>query len=173
MKRLRLLAVLGLLICLVAPARADEASKRAKIHEMFAMLHMERNVQQMLDGVMKQVSAMSQQMGTGKAPPEIQAKLDDFQKRVMDLVTAQVSWEKLEPQYTELYAQTYTEQEVDDILTFYRSPSGEAMIAKTPELLQKSMAMGQERMQAVMPQLMQMVQDFAKEVAPPASHTAK
>lgn len=168
MKPLQMLCGLLVMISLAAPARADEVSKRAKVHELFDVMHLDRTVQQMTDATMKQVSGLTQQMRMGRQPPpELQAKLDEFQKRVFDLVTAQVSWDKLEPEYTELYMQTYTEQELDDILTFYRSPSGASMIAKTPELLAKSTALSQERMQKIMPQLMQMLQDFVKEVSPP------
>jgi hypothetical protein len=34
------------------------------------------------------------------------------------------------------YAETYSEQEISDILAFYKSPSGRAMTAKAPQLMQ-------------------------------------
>ena len=38
------------------------------------------------------------------------------------------------------YAETYSEQELSDILAFYKSPSGRAMIAKAPAVMQDVMA---------------------------------
>ena len=173
MKCVRLAVVVCVLLAVAGPARADEASKREKVQELFAILHMDRTVQQVMDGMMQLVTAMTQQMaGTTKLSPEMTAKLNDFQKQLFALVSDQVSWDKLKPEYTELYAGTYTEEELDAILAFYRSPAGAAMVTKTPELLSKSMAMNQERMSKVTPQLMQMLQDFAKSVAPPSRSTA-
>ena len=171
MKQFRLLCALCLFACLAIPARADDASKREKIHQMFALVHLDQTIQQLTDTQMKQVTAITKQLsGSQKLPPETQAKLDDFQKRVFDLVSSELSWSKLEPEYTDLYMQTYTEQELDDIIAFYRSPSGASMIAKQPELLSKSMAIGQQSAQRMMPQLMQMIQDLAKQL--PVSSSA-
>jgi hypothetical protein len=37
------------------------------------------------------------------------------------------------------YAETYSEQELSDILTFYKSPSGSALATKAPQLAQESL----------------------------------
>lgn len=169
MKTLRLITFVVLAICMAASARADESSKRAKVHELFAVLHTDQTVDQVMNTVMKQVSANTAQMtGATELPPEAKAKLDDFQKQVFALVSNQVGWQAMEPEYTELYVQTYTEQELDGILAFYKSPEGASMIAKTPGLVEKSVALSQERMKAVMPQLMQLLQEFAKRMKSPA-----
>lgn len=42
-----------------------------------------------------------------------------------------------------VYMESYSEEEVDAILTFYNSPIGKKMIAETPEITQKSMQIGQ------------------------------
>ncbi|MCH2163150.1 MAG: DUF2059 domain-containing protein [Marinovum sp.] len=51
--------------------------------------------------------------------------------------------ETMQVQAREIYAQAYTEQEIIDIAAFLRTPSGQAMIAKTPELMQQGAAHGQ------------------------------
>ena len=47
---------------------------------------------------------------------------------------------KIVPQITESlvngYARTFSAQELSDVLAFYQSPSGRAMVAKTPQLMQ-------------------------------------
>jgi hypothetical protein len=70
-------------------------------------------------------------------------------------------WNRLEPDYARLYEATYTEDEIDGILAFYKSPSGQAMVEKSPMLVKQSSALVQERMKAVMPQLQQLMKDFA------------
>lgn len=40
----------------------------------------------------------------------------------------------------QIYAQTFTDQELRDLLTFYRSPTGRSFVAKTPEVLNRTNA---------------------------------
>jgi hypothetical protein len=166
MKPLTLL--LTLLLALPLSAHADEASKRAKAQEMFTILHMDRLMSQMTNNVLKQTSSMTEQLTAQDTTPEMKAKRADFQSQVLKLVDAQIGWKAIEPQYTDLYAQTYTEEELDAILAFYKSPAGTSMLAKSPELSAKSMQMVQSRLATIQPQLMKMIQDFAHSNAPSA-----
>jgi uncharacterized protein len=150
-------------------ARADEASKRAKAQQLFLLLHMDRMMDQLMSGVQKQVQQITQQMpGADAATPEQKQKIADFQQRVLKLVNDKLGWKALEPDFINLYASTYTEEELDGILAFYRSPVGQKMLDKTPELMTKSTEITQQKMREVQPQLNQMVQDFMKSMAEPA-----
>jgi hypothetical protein len=169
----RLAFVIFLLLCLPVAGRADDASKRVKIQELFVLLHTERLTDEMMDRVMKQTSSFSNQIAGAKLTPDMKTKLADFQKRVFDLVSAQISWKDMEPQYVELYAQTYTEPELDAMLTFYKSPEGSSIIGKTSGVMAKSSELAQTRLNAIQPQLITMLQDFAKSAAATANSTAK
>ena len=59
-----------------------------------------------------------------------------------------------------LYVSTYSEPEIDGILAFYKSPAGTAMLAKTPELATRSLAISQDRMKVLQPEL----QDLARQL---------
>jgi len=54
---------------------------------------------------------------------------------------------KVTPKLAEVYAETFTEQELKDILAFYRTPTGQKMVAKTPELSRR----GQEMVRPFIP----------------------
>lgn len=54
------------------------------------------------------------------------------------------SMDELYDKLTVVYMETYTEEDIDAILAFYNSPVGKKMVAKTPELTQKSMQIGQQ-----------------------------
>jgi hypothetical protein len=62
-----------------------------------------------------------------------------------------------------MYIDTFTQEEVDGLLAFYRTPAGRAMIEKMPILLGKMMQQTQARMQRLMPQIMQIAQESAKD----------
>jgi len=176
MKRITpLLAVCLALVLSVPFARADEASRRAKAKEMLTLMHMDATMSKMMDNMMQQMSAMSKQMGGGhgNVTPEQQARLDDFQKKVFTLIETQMSWKNLEPDYIDLYAKNFTDEQLDGIITFSKSPAGVAMIEKLPTLTTEGMQLAQTRMTAIQPQLMQMIQDFAKSAAADATAPAK
>ena len=147
-------------------ARADEASKRAKAEQLFMLLRMDTMMDQLMGGVKKQVQQITGSMpGVDQATPEQKKQIADFQQRVMDTVNQKIGWKALEPDFITLYAGTYTEEELDGIVTFYKSPVGQRMIEKTPELTAKSTQITQQKMTELQPVLSQMVQDFMKQMA--------
>jgi len=100
-------------------ARADDASKRAKAEQLFMLLHMDTMMDQLLSGVKKQVQQITESMpGAGQATPEQKKQIVDFQQRVMDTVNGKIGWKALEPDFINLYATTYTEEELDGIVAF-------------------------------------------------------
>lgn len=175
----RYVAVLVIVLTLgCCCARADEASKRAKAEQLFGLLRMDTMMDQLLSGVKKQVQQITESMpGTDQATPEQKKQITDFQQRVMDVVSQKIGWKALEPDFINLYASTYTEEELDGIVAFYKSPIGQKMIEKTPELTAKSTQITQQKMSELQPVLSQMVQDFMKSMAastpkpPPAQTT--
>jgi hypothetical protein len=165
MKRIALV-ILAIFLAAPSIAHADEASKRVKIQELFTTLHLDRTMKLVMDAVLKQVKDASQQQLVGVTLTDAQQKkFDDFQQKVFDLVNDQMSWPKIEPDYIKLYNDAYTEEQIDGILSFYKSPVGQAMIDKTPDLTTKSLQISQGRMQAIQPQLRQLMQDFTKDMA--------
>ena len=172
MKRIFLL--LALTICLPFTAHADDASRHAKAQEMLTLLHMDRVMDQMMNNMQQQVSSMTKQLGGETVKPEDQAKIDEFQKKVFQLIQSQMSWKALEPEYVDVYAKNFTDEQLDGILAFYRSPTGMALVEKLPMLTTQGSEIAKAKMAVIQPQLMQMIQDFAKSAQsnPPAPANA-
>jgi hypothetical protein len=154
----------------VAPmARADDASKTAKVHELFAAMHMDRMMSQMMDqmtGFMKQQFQQSIQEAAGSSTmPDAQKKLtDEFYGKVIKLATDSMSWKALEPEYTKIYADTYTEDEIEAITVFYKSPAGQAMLTKTPELTAASMKVVQAKMIEIQPKMKELSDQYIQQM---------
>ena len=64
-----------------------------------------------------------------------------------------MQWPALEPRFIEIYQASFTQAEVDGMLEFYRSPAGQAVIAKIPGAMQRTMVVMQELMDGMMPRL--------------------
>jgi hypothetical protein len=138
-------------------AHADDASKRAKIKEMFDVIHLHDTIEQMSNPQAMRKAILAMLPGAAGQTPEQQKNLDDLMVRVSQFMRETVNWQQLEPQYLDLYASTYSEEDVDGLLAFYRSPVGQSMIAKQPEITAKSQAITQERLREAMPQLLQLI----------------
>ena len=80
---------------------------------------------------------------------------------IFDLVNAKMSWEKFKPAIVQIYAEVYTDEELDGILAFYRSPAGHAMIEKMPQLMSRTMAVAQKLMGDIQPEIEKMVKESA------------
>jgi hypothetical protein len=163
MRRIALFLILVLSIPI--SAHADDATRRAKVQEMLQLVHVDQMMQQLMTGLRQQVVAMSNQAVGSSATPEQKAQLAKFQQQMFDFIEARVGWKVMEPDYIDLYAQTFTDEELDGIIAFYKSPAGASMLAKTPELTQKALAMSQKRVMTLLPEIQQMVQEFARTTA--------
>jgi hypothetical protein len=171
MKRIALLFTL--VLCLPLTAHADEASRRAKAQEMLALLHMDRLLDQMMNSMLDQMSTVTKQLGGRNVKPEDQTKVDEFQKKVFQLIQSQMGWKALEPEYVDIYAKDFTDEQLDAILVFYKSPAGVALIEKLPTLTTQGTELAQARVATLMPQLKQLIADFAKNASPHGASSAQ
>jgi hypothetical protein len=114
MKRIALLFTLVLSLPLTA--YADEASRHAKAQEMLTLLHMDRLLDQTMNNMLAQMSAVTKQLGGNNVQPEDQAKIEEFQKKVFQLIQSQMGWKTLEPDYVDIYVKNFTDEQLDAIL---------------------------------------------------------
>ena len=147
------------------PAHASDVTKHQKIEELFQLLQINRSIDQIsAQQVVQAKQIMKTMIPAGSMTPDQQKDMDDFLAKILTITHEAVNWPKLEPQFVDLYAATYSEEEIDGILAFYRSPTGQVMIAKQPDLLAKSQTISQTQLLAIQPKLMQAVQQFAQEM---------
>ena len=168
MNRLALLAALALPVSLPIAARADDASRHAKAEEMVTLLHTDRMVQQVSVNLIRQLSTAGDQI---IGPNPTQAKKDELaalEKKFSDMIDTQVGWKVMEPALVDIYASTFTDEELTAIVTFYKSPAGNALVEKLPAVNGQATQLIQSKLSALKPQIMQMYQDFQKSQATPS-----
>jgi len=95
--------------------------------------------------------------------PEQRQRFQAGLGRIVKLMRDDMDWDKLKPEFAQMYIDTFTQEEVDGLLAFYRTPAGRAMVEKMPTLMGKMMQQTQARMQRLMPQIMQIAQESAKD----------
>jgi hypothetical protein len=159
---------------LSTPCYGDETSKAAKVEEFLKLAKMEDLLHQSFDMTLRQMkSGVLQQMMGVNVPPEMETTLAEFQAKIYALMTGALDWEKLKPKYVKVFVDAYSEPEIDDILTFYRSPSGQAMVAKTPQVMSKASEIVQAQMATVFPETQRLIKELMDTAAKAASQPKK
>lgn len=133
----------------------------ASIKEIFALANTEqliKNVEDQIDGMTKNM--MKQTLKDHPPTPEEQQAFERFHEKSMRIYKAQMSWDRLEPKFIEIYASSLTQEEVDGMIAFYKSPAGQAYIKKMPVLMQNSMHLVQEMMGPMSQDLQKAVKEF-------------
>jgi len=163
--------LLALVLSLPLVARADDASLRAKAEVMITLSHVDRISNQVVDTILQQTTEITTQHFGGSLTPVQKAALDDFQKKLLAVMEPQIGWEVMKPAFADLYAKAFTEEQMDAIIAFYKSPAGMALMDKMPQINQQANQMVQAKIVALQPQVRQLFADFEKSqepAAPPA-----
>jgi hypothetical protein len=173
MKRIALALLFSLAVLPAAYAQAP-TSKQAKIEELIRITKLDQLMGQMsqqMTARMKQTAA--QQSARHAFTPEQQKAVDDYIAQIEKITQSAVSWDKVKPTIVQVYSETYTDQELDGILAFYHSPSGQALVAKSPQLMTRTMQLVQSQMGEVQPQIQAANDEFSRKMkelsGPPSS----
>ena len=131
--------------CSAAPASEESINTLltvTKVESLMSTLHVQ--MEQMMG------QTLAQSLGGRKITEEQRRILEAAQKQVSIVLKEEISWANMKAMYVTIYRETFTQDEIDGLIAFYRSPTGAAFIDKMPLIMQKSSAL----MQARMPQIL-------------------
>ncbi len=135
------------------PAQAAPPSE-ASITELLRLTKADSMVDGMLSSMEQNIRQGMQQAAAGKPLSVEQHRMMELAPgKLTALVRDELSWDKLKPIYIQVYVETFEQAEVDGLIAFYRSPVGQSFVNKMPVVMQKSMAITQQRMQAFGPRM--------------------
>jgi hypothetical protein len=148
-----------------APSAAGSPASEESIKQLLEVAQ----ARKLIDSVMSQMDTLMlqtiQKATQGKeVPPKIQKEIDQQQAEVTRLMKELLDWSKLEPMYVRIYQKTFSQPEVDGMIAFYKTPAGQAVIAKMPSAMQNTMDEMQQMMLPVMQKMQRMQQDVAAEM---------
>lgn len=142
-----------------APPSAASIQKLLQVTQAHKLLDA---MQARADDMMRKSSA---QALAGQPIDAGEQKIFDGQAaKLSALLKTQLSWSAMEPMYVDIYGKSFTQKEVDDMIAFYQSPSGQSMVAKMPAVMAQAMQIVQARMVALSPQLRQITEDTASQL---------
>jgi uncharacterized protein len=157
-----LLVLAAALLFSGAVAHADDASKHAKVKQLFELTSMQNRVDQIRVSALAQARSFAAQQfaSTGVSAQQDNQGVAAFYDQLNALVASNYNWTKLEPAYEEIYANLYSEDELDGILAFYKSPVGQAFLSKSPEATRQILQLSKQQFDTLTPQIQKLTQDY-------------
>jgi uncharacterized protein len=157
------------LVCILISAGAAAANNApasdASIREMLELT----NAQQMIAGMKGQMSAMMntamQNAAKGQSTtPERQAILDRMSAKMSAVISDMLNWDQLLPIYLRTYRDSFSQDEIDGVIKFYKSAAGQAYVKKLPLVMQNVMREMQGFLQPVQEKMIAIQRESMQEL---------
>lgn len=162
-----LLAISVLLASHTLPVWAEDTpASEASVRAMLRITQAEQDYQDSMAQMQTHVLRLLEERMTTMPAKINTARLRTFQADLVATLLEESSWDKMEQDYIHLYQHTFSQTEVDGMLTFYQSDIGRALVAKTPQLTRKSMEMATERLKQALPRVEVLINAFMREEFP-------
>ena len=120
--------------------------------------------------IMDQFYAQFEPMFTGMSDelaltPEQRQMAERQTQETLQIMREVLNWSIMEPYMVEAYMNVYSEEEIREIIAFYRTPTGQKMLDRMPELMQESMRVSQQMIRDVMPRIQALQEELRNELA--------
>lgn len=159
-----------LLILACTPMAQAAPPSDASINDLMRAMQLEtllnQALKQMDEGMAKGMEQGLQKSIQGKeltAPQK--AAVEKFRTKVDQTVKEELSFGKVQDIYLQSYRETFSQEEVNAITAFYKSPAGKAITEKYPAAMQKANSLMQSRISPLTTKLQTMLDAFVRELA--------
>lgn len=137
----------------------------ASIDELIQVARMREQTDTMMQGMEKDFAMNMDGMMAGVAKrrevsSEMRQRMQGMRRQMVQILREEMAWENIQPIYHQIYKESFTQEEINGMLAFYRSPAGQAMLQKMPQVLERSMQLSRER---IMPRIGQRMAQLLSE----------
>lgn len=153
MVRLPSVAALALVLAAGLPAAgvAQTPTQTESAAELLEVMKM--------DDAIRDATMMSVEMQV-----EVNPALAPFRDVMSEFVDKYLTWQAMKPDLIQLYAESFSEQELRELIAFYKTPTGQKTIALLPDLTRKGAEIGARLMERHGQELQQMIQQRVQEL---------
>lgn len=144
----------------LASVQFSTASSIEKAKELMSLLELTKS----MDSSFAQVQGFADQMISSQGlSPEQADKARKQSKKAMATSFEHMKSIDWETMFAEIYASVFTEEEIQAVIEFYKSPVGKKFIEKQPELMAQTMQKMQVEMSKIMPKIQADIQKAIQE----------
>lgn len=168
----KLLALAGIMFVSIS-VFAETKPSDSSLEELLTIT----DSQKLIDSMWPQMDTMlknsaKQALGETTLSAEQQKISDATNEKMAIIFKDEFSYEKLKPMFIKIYKESFSQEEVDGMVAFYKSKAGKAVIKKMPVVMQSTMANVQAQMTHIIPKLQKIQDDSVAEIKAKAANTA-
>jgi len=90
--------------------------------------------------------------------------LQPYEKTMRAFFNKYMSGDSLREAFIDIYVETFTEKELNELNAFYTTPTGQKALKETPAMVAKGAKIGEQRVQENISELRLMIQEEAKRI---------
>ena len=124
------------------------APSDAAIDELLEVMRLREQTSSMLDAMNQEfaqnASMFAQKSGTAENAA-VQQRMQAMQQQMGQILREEMAWEKVRPVYRQVYKESLTAEEVAGMLAFYRTPVGQSVLQKQPQITERAMQISREQ----------------------------
>jgi hypothetical protein len=159
-----------LLVVFCAGLTQAASPSDSSINELMKAMQLEallnQALKQMDEGMSKGMEQGLQKSIQGQElNPAQKAAVEKFRTKFQSTVKDELAFSKVKDIYQQSYRETFTQEEVDAITAFYKSPAGRAITEKYPTAMQKANNLMQARIGPLTNKLQTMLDEFVRQLA--------
>ncbi len=159
---MRKLVLVILLLSVSFATQAESGVKRETVEQLLHVMNAEKVIDSMYAQMDNMFADLAQQLGVGESERPI---FDRFMSKMANAMREEMTWAKMKEPIIDIYLKHYTEKEIKDLLAFYSTESGKAMLNKMPVVMQESMMITRSMMKDFMPRIKQLSDEMRDELA--------
>jgi hypothetical protein len=165
---MRYAIILSLLAASILPVQAAPPTE-SSVSEMLRCLQVDKllsqALSQMTEGMTKAMeSRLQSTIGEHQLSDAQKAAVDRFRARFAKTLKEELSPSQIRAIYVQCYKETFTQDEVDGVIAFYKSPPGMAMSEKYPQVMQRAQALMQTKIQPMGDKVQAAMEDMIKDL---------
>jgi hypothetical protein len=120
---------------LAADPTDSDAPSNDSVRQLLGVIGSEAQVAQQLKIVQTALLLSWQQYFSHRAwTAGQQVLIENWRSKVIDILDEEFGWKRIEPSITAIYRHWYTQSDVNALLLFYKSETGQSLLADSPEL---------------------------------------
>ncbi len=139
----------------------SQADTRQDVEELMGLLKVDTMMDSMYAQMNQMMAGMTQQLDI---QPDEQAIYQRFHQKMNNLMRTEMGYEQMKEPMIAIYLKHFSEKEIQDMVTFYKTDTGKALVEKMPQVMGETMQISQAAAMAMMPKMQQLQAELADEL---------
>ncbi|MFA5501787.1 MAG: DUF2059 domain-containing protein [Sulfurovaceae bacterium] len=142
-------------------ANADDIAKRESVEKLLKVMNVDSMVEVMYSETEQMYPKIAKDLKLTKSEQHI---FNKFILNVTKVMKEEITWEKLKEPIIGIYMKHYSEKEINDLLAFYDTETGQSIIKKMPIVMKDSMMVSRTMLIELAPKFNKFSEDMLKEL---------